>query len=133
VAEPSFLDEAIEEVVAAVAHHELVSAPGTAQRLFLEAKSVIQQVLESPRRWPVEENGYRRWRLDAFPYSWRYEVSEAGEVRFVAFVHSKRRPGYFERRTQTRLAEQVVRYVEGDPAHENEDLIGAQAFPSAEG
>jgi hypothetical protein len=90
VAEPSFLDEAIEEVVAAIAHHELVGPPGTAQRLFLEARSVIQQVLESPRRWPVEENGYRRWRLDAFPYSWRYERGGATFDSADASVDARR-------------------------------------------
>jgi hypothetical protein len=68
VAEPTFLDEAIEEVVDAVSYYELVAAPGTAQRLFLEAKVIVQRVLESPRRWPVEQNGFRRWRLENFPY-----------------------------------------------------------------
>jgi hypothetical protein len=66
VAEPTFLDEAIEEVVDAVSYYELVAAPGTAQRLFLEAKVIVQRVLESPRRWPVEQNGFRRWRLENF-------------------------------------------------------------------
>jgi hypothetical protein len=65
VAEPSFLDEAVEEVVDAVSHYQLVAAPGTAQRLFTEARAVVQRVLESPRRWPVEANGYRRWRFKA--------------------------------------------------------------------
>lgn len=100
MAEPSFLDEAIEEVVDAVSYYELVAVPGTAQRLFLEAKAIVQRVLEFPRRWPVEVNGFRRWRLDNFPYSWRYEVNDAVTVRFVAFVHAKRRPGYFKRRTR---------------------------------
>ena len=48
----------------------------------------------------VEVNGFRRWRLDNFPYSWRYEVNDADAVRFVAFVHAKRRPGYLKRRTR---------------------------------
>jgi hypothetical protein len=100
VAEPTFLDEAIEEVVDAVSYYELVAAPGTAQRLFLEAKAIVQRVLESPQRWPVEQNGFRRSRLDGFPHSWRYEVNDAGDIRFVAFVHAKRRPGYFKRRTR---------------------------------
>jgi hypothetical protein len=100
VAEPTFLDEAIEEVVDAVSYYELVAAPGTAQRLFLEAKAIVKRVVESPRRWPVEPNGFRRWRLKNFPSSWRYEVNEAGDVRFVAFVHAKRRPGYFKRRVR---------------------------------
>lgn len=69
-------------------------SPGTARRLFLEAKAIVQSVLESPRRWPVEQNGFRRWRLENFPYSWRYEVNDADDVHFVAFVHAKRRPGY---------------------------------------
>jgi hypothetical protein len=57
VAEPTFLDEAIEEVVDAVSYYQLVAAPGTAQRLFLEAKAIVQCVLEWPRRYPVEQNG----------------------------------------------------------------------------
>lgn len=79
MAEPTFLDEAIEEVVDAVSYHELIAAPGTAQRLFLEAKAIVKRVLESSRRWPVEENGFRRWRLENFPYSWRHEVNDAGD------------------------------------------------------
>ena len=50
--EPYFLDEAIEEVVDAVSYYELVPLPGTAQRLFVEAKAIVQRVLECPRRWP---------------------------------------------------------------------------------
>ena len=100
MAEATFLDQAIEEVVDAVSYYELVAAPGTAQRLFAEAKTIVERVLESPRRWPVEENGFRRWRLENFPYSWRYAVDDAGDVRFVAFVHAKRRPGYFKRRAR---------------------------------
>jgi hypothetical protein len=46
VAEPTFLDEAIEEVVDAVSYYELVAAPGTAQRLFLEAKAIVKRVLD---------------------------------------------------------------------------------------
>jgi hypothetical protein len=98
VAEPTFLDEAIEEVVDAVSRYELVADVATARRLFTEAKDIVQRVLESPRRWPVEENGFRRWRLEGFPYSWRYEVDDIGNVRFIAFVHARRRPGYFKRR-----------------------------------
>jgi len=100
VAEATFLDEAIEEVIDAVSYYELVAEPGTAQRLFLEAKASVQRILESPRRYPVEQNGFRRWRLENFPYSWRYEVDDTGDVRFVAFVHAKRRPGYFKRRAR---------------------------------
>jgi hypothetical protein len=101
VAEPTFLDEAIEEVVDAVSYYELVAPPGTAQRLFAEAKVIVQRVLESPTRWPIEPaNGFRRWRLENFPYAWRYQVNDAGDVNFVAFVHAKRRPGYFKRRTR---------------------------------
>jgi len=98
--EPFFLDEAIEELVDAVTYRDLVAPPGTAQRLFLEANAIVERVLEAPRRWPIEKSGYRRWRLDSFPYSWRFEVADVDEVRFVAFVHAKRRPGYFTKRAR---------------------------------
>jgi hypothetical protein len=49
---------------------------------------------------PSRAERLRRWRLENFPYSWRYEVDDAGDVRFVAFVHAKRRPGYFKRRAR---------------------------------
>ena len=97
-ASPIFLDEAIEELVDAVSYYETVAPRGTAQRLALEANDIIQRVIEAPRRWPIEDNGYRRWRLVNFPYSWRFEVDDAGEIRFVAFAHAKRRPGYFRNR-----------------------------------
>ena len=101
MAEISFLDEAIEEVVDAVSYYQLVAPPGTAQRLFAEMKMIAQRVLESPRRWPIEPgNGFRRWRLENFPYSWRYQVNDAGDVLFVAFVQAKRRPGYFKSRSR---------------------------------
>jgi len=60
VAEPTFLDEAVEEVVDAVTYYELVADAGTARRLFAEAQATVERVLESPRRWPLEENGFRR-------------------------------------------------------------------------
>lgn len=97
-ANPIFLEEAIEEFVDAVTYYETEAPPGTAQRLAFEANAIIQRVMEAPRRWPVEDNGYRRWRLFTFPYSWRFEVNDADEIRFVAFVHAKRRPGYFKNR-----------------------------------
>lgn len=97
-ASPTFLDEAIEELVDAVIYYEAEAPPGTAQRLAFEANAIIQRVTEAPRRWPVEENGYRRWRLVTFPYSWRFEVNDADEIRFVASVHARRRLGYFKNR-----------------------------------
>ena len=97
-ASPTFLDEAIEELVDAVIYYEAEAPPGTAQRLAFEANAIIQRVTEAPRRWPVEENGYRRWRLVTFPYSWRFEVNDADEIRFVASVHARRRLGYLKNR-----------------------------------
>jgi len=97
-ANPIFLEEAIEELVDDVVYYEAEAPQGTAQRLAFEANAIIQRVIEAPRRWPVEKNAYRRWRLVTFPYSWRYEINAADEMQFVAFVHAKRRPGYFRNR-----------------------------------
>ena len=48
---------------------------------------------------PIEDDGYRRWRLLVFPYALRYEVAAAGNIDIVAVAHAKREPGYFRART----------------------------------
>jgi plasmid stabilization system protein ParE len=95
-----FLDEALDELDEAIRYYARAANLTIAERLAADAQAGVQRAAEAPERWPVERNGFRRERLKRFPYSWRYEVLESGEVRFVAFAHAKRRTDYFRGRVR---------------------------------
>jgi hypothetical protein len=59
-----------------------------------------EQICETPLRWPVEDDGYRRWRLLVFPYALRYDIAADGNIDIVAVAHAKRAPGNFRGRNQ---------------------------------
>lgn len=66
------------------------------QRAIADAE---RSVAEAPNRWPPDEAGTRRCRLEGFPYALVYMV-EDGVVLIVAVMHLKRRPGYWAKRLQ---------------------------------
>lgn len=59
------------------------------------------QIVESPRRWPEIEPGFRKLNLKRFPYRLIYEIVE-GKIEVIAFMHQKQRPGYWRIRIKKR-------------------------------
>jgi hypothetical protein len=57
-----FLEEAKAELVDALAYYNQ-RTPGSGDRLLEDAFDTADRICEDPSRWPVEDDGYRRWRL----------------------------------------------------------------------
>ena len=89
-----FLEEAKAELLNALAHYNQ-RTPGAGDRLLEDVFATADRICEDPFRYPVEPDGYRRWRLLVFPYALRYEIAAGGDIDVVAVAHAKRRPGYF--------------------------------------
>jgi plasmid stabilization system protein ParE len=61
------------------------------------ARSSIDLVLASPRRWPTSDLGTRKFVLLRFPYAVIYHERKS-VVRILAIAHGHRRPGYWKDR-----------------------------------
>jgi plasmid stabilization system protein ParE len=59
---------------------------------FLRAVSgLVEQIAQSPRRWPVFNGRVRRAMLRPFPY-WIYYRDDRGSLEVIAVVHVRRSP-----------------------------------------
>jgi len=88
--------EAITEAKAAREWYQERS-PAAANAFLKELDSAIEQIGESPNRWPSHHHGTRRFLLRRFPFSVVYrESNEVIEV--VAIAHGRRRPNYWRNR-----------------------------------
>lgn len=94
-----FLEDAKAELLDALAYYNR-RTPGAGDRLLEDVFATADRICEDPLRWPIEPDGYRRWRLLVFPYSLRYGIATDGNIDIVAVAHAKRRPGYFKGRTK---------------------------------
>ena len=94
-----FLEEAKAELLDALGYYN-GRTPGAGDRLLEDVLETADRICETPLRWPIEDDGYRRWRLLVFPYTLRYEVAADGNIDIVAVAHAKREPGYFHGRTR---------------------------------
>lgn len=94
-----FLEEAKAELLGALSHYNQ-RTPGAGDRLLEDVLAAADRICEDPFRYPVEPDGYRRWRLLVFPYTLRYEIAAGGDIDIVAVAHARRRPGYFTGRTK---------------------------------
>lgn len=57
----------------------------------------IQQIVETPERWPVLDDEIRRCLTRVFPYAVLYSI-EPDYVLIVALMHNHREPGYWRNR-----------------------------------
>jgi toxin ParE1/3/4 len=68
---------------------------GLGRRFSVAAATAIETVREAPHRWPLIEDGIRKYRLRKFPYAILYEVE--GDIVIVsAVMHLKREPSYWK-------------------------------------
>jgi plasmid stabilization system protein ParE len=97
------LPEAEEEILDAMRWYD-ERRPGLGLEFLGTVDRAMDRAAKSPLRWPAwpEDERYRRVVLDRFPYLLFYEV-RGPTIEFVAVAHAKREPGYWTRRTQTRL------------------------------
>jgi len=88
-----FLRPARIELLEAVAYYEGES-PGLSDRLLAEVRHGLDFIRSHPSASPLISHDVRRKLLHRFPYSLLYSV-EKDFLLIVAFMHHKRRPGYW--------------------------------------
>ena len=60
-------------------------------------KAAVELIQQSPERWPLREDGTRRYLIHRFPYFVVYLHYE-DRLWIIAFAHCRRRPGYWSDR-----------------------------------
>lgn len=90
------LAEATAEAAEARAWYE-ARDPAVAADFIRELDAAIAAIADAPDRWPAHRRGTRRYLLRRFPFSIVY-TSDADRVRVIAVAHSRREPGYWDRR-----------------------------------
>ena len=69
-------------------------SPMAAAGFVAELSYAIQQVAETPERWPRYLANTRRYIFSVYPFSLIYRPTPK-EVTVVAVAHAKRKPGYW--------------------------------------
>jgi plasmid stabilization system protein ParE len=80
------------ELVDAAGYYDL-QRPGLGTEFAVEVGIGIAKVLDAPNMWPEIEEGFRRYRIDRFPYALVYRIIEARNVEIVSVFDLRRRPG----------------------------------------
>jgi toxin ParE1/3/4 len=70
---------------------------GLELRFIKAVERAIEQIIESPERWPVLDGDIRRYLTRVFPYAVLYSI-ERDYVLIIAVMHSHRKPGYWRNR-----------------------------------
>ena len=92
----TILHEAEVELWEAVEYYESRS-PGLGLDFHAEIEVSVDTISESPDRWPVRDDGTRRYLTQRFPYVVVY-VRLPDHIWIIAFAHCKRRPQYWSDR-----------------------------------
>lgn len=91
-----FHPEAEVELVEIILFYES-QAPGLGERFAAEVERAVDQLLKHPEIGAPDEEGFRKWVLDTFPYNLRYTGRD--DLVYVLVVESQhRKPGYWKDR-----------------------------------
>lgn len=82
-----------QEMYDAARYYEL-QAPGLGQDFLDKVKLALQDLVNSPDRWPIVRDDIRRRLIRRFPYSILYR-NDPEEVVVLAVMHVKRHPSYW--------------------------------------
>ena len=93
MSELTILKEAEVELWEAVAYYE-DKAPGRGLDFQGEIERSVESLCDFPERWPIREDGTRRYLIHRFPYLVVYTYQN-DHIWILAFAHCKRRPGYW--------------------------------------
>jgi toxin ParE1/3/4 len=93
----TFNDLAARELNDAAQYYEHEQA-GLGAAFIAEAERTSRAIVELPHASPVVLNSIRRRLCSRFPYALLYTVAES-EIRILAVMNLKRRPGYWVGRT----------------------------------
>lgn len=95
----NILHEAEVEMRDAVAYYEDKS-PGLGLDFEAEVERSVDTVKHFPERWPLREDGTRRYLTHCFPYLVVYMYLHK-RIWIIAVAHCKRSPGYWRDRIKT--------------------------------
>jgi toxin ParE1/3/4 len=70
-----------------------------ALRLIQAIDTVLQQIAEDPKRWPLYDDRHRWVKTKKLPYLLLYRPTGEDRLTVVAVAHTSRRPGYWRRRS----------------------------------
>ena len=68
-----------------------------AERFMHDLDRAIEQIVQTPERWPTHLHGTRRYRMNRFPFLVVYRAYP-DRIDVIACQHAKRRPGYWRHR-----------------------------------
>ncbi len=91
-----FHPEAFAEAEAALAWYRERSVRA-AEVFVSELEKAVESVSEAPQRWPLFDQGCRRYPLVRLPYLLIYR-EKARSIEVLAVAHGRRRPGYWRLR-----------------------------------
>ncbi|MBV8782541.1 MAG: type II toxin-antitoxin system RelE/ParE family toxin [Phycisphaerae bacterium] len=67
---------------------------------FIESvEAALNELCESPYRWPFLEQDVRRYLVHVFPYAVLYSI-DSDRVLILAIMHCSRRPSYWRHRVE---------------------------------
>ena len=79
------------------ARHYAGCQPGLDQRFEEAVETAIRRAIDFPLRGTKIDDDVRRVRTPVFPYALIYQPTK-DHVRFIAVMHSRRKPGYWRNR-----------------------------------
>lgn len=94
----TYAAEARIELLEAAAYYEACRL-GLGRAFLAEVEVTIEKLARSPLRWRKIGGRFRRCLLARFPYGVIYAV-ESEDIFIAAFMHLKRKPGYWKKRIQ---------------------------------
>jgi plasmid stabilization system protein ParE len=71
----------------------------TALRFIQTLDTALQQIANDPERWPLYDDRHRWVKTKKFPYLVIYRPTGEEQVTVVALAHTRRRAGYWRRRS----------------------------------
>jgi len=92
----TILHEAEVELWEAVEYYESRS-PGLGLDFQAEIEASVHAISQAPDRWPVRDDGTRRYLTHRFPYLVVY-VRLPNHIWIIAFAHCRRKPRYWANR-----------------------------------
>ena len=74
-----------------------------AEAFLAEFESVLERLLDNPRRGPRGDNGLRLYHFNRFPYTVIYAAGEgkADGLQIFAIAHQRREPTYWTDRVRS--------------------------------
>ncbi|MFI5264310.1 MAG: type II toxin-antitoxin system RelE/ParE family toxin [Candidatus Kapaibacterium sp.] len=93
-----FFESAKEELADAIHYYES-DTPGIGFDLTDEVENVLGRLLRFPLSAPLVTKRVRKAVLHSYPYNIMYYIQD-DTIFIVAFMHQKRKPGYWKKRIQ---------------------------------